>query len=375
VFARLEADEVAGRERRTTALAGKLPLPADDVTLEADVAVAVRPHDAGLALDDAPHLGGVEYLAGHRGVGRDHLDPVHRVPERELLVFEVGKQFHAELDPFAYGVCVPVTVASRTCTRITTAHRVGVRIATVVGMSRHHVPIDGAGPQSVWWSGRVFRVMDRATRRQLVGVAGLLGFAGGVALLFSPTAVVAKLESLAARPLLFALVLVGLYLVRPFLLWPVSSVAIALGYLYGPAIAIPLALAGAALTGLPPFLLGRYARTDLGLFGYIGTTGGRLVDTVGETRGVIAARFSPVPGDPISYAAGLSGVSLRSFLAGTVVGEIPWAIVTVFTGASMRTLDPGEFTASPELAVALGGLAILVLAGPLYNKTVTLLDS
>jgi uncharacterized membrane protein YdjX (TVP38/TMEM64 family) len=241
-------------------------------------------------------------------------------------------------------------------------------------MSRH-VPIDGAGPQSVWWSGRVFRVMDRATRRQLVGVAGLLGFAGGVALLFSPTAVVAKLESLAARPLLFALVLVGLYLVRPFLLWPVSSVAIALGYLYGPAIAIPLALAGAALTGLPPFLLGRYAQTDLGLFGYIGTTGGRLVDTVGETRGVIAARFSPVPGDPISYAAGLSGVSLRSFLAGTVVGEIPWAIVTVFTGASMRTLDPGEFTASPELVVALGGLAVLVLAGPLYNKTVTLLDS
>ena len=213
--------------------------------------------------------------------------------------------------------------------------------------------------------------MDRATGRQLVGVAGLLGLAGAAALVSSPNAVIASLEALAARPLLFAAVLVGLYLVRPFLLWPVSSIAVALGYLYSPSVAIPLALAGAGLTGLPPFLLGRYAETDLGLFGSIGTTGEQLVDTVGEIRGVIAARLSPVPGDPISYAAGLSGVSVQAFLAGTVVGEIPWAIVTVFTGASMRSLDLSGATVQPGLVVALAGLAIIVLAGPLYNHFVT----
>lgn len=213
--------------------------------------------------------------------------------------------------------------------------------------------------------------MNRATARQLVGVAGLLGLAGGAALLFSPDAVIGRVEDLAARPLAFAAVLIGLYLVRPFLLWPVSSVAVALGYLYNPAVAIPLALAGAALTGLPPFLVGRYARTDLGLFGYIGDTGEQLVDTVGATRGVIAARLSPVPGDPISYAAGLSGVSLRSFLAGTVVGEIPWAVVTVFTGASMRSLELSSAGFQPELVVALAGLAVIVLAGPVYNHLAT----
>jgi len=213
--------------------------------------------------------------------------------------------------------------------------------------------------------------MDRATGRQLVGVAGLLGLAGGAALFSSPATVIGGLEALAARPLSFAAVLVALYLVRPFLLWPVSSVAIALGYLYGPAVALPLALAGAGLTGLPPFLIGRYARTDLALFDYVGSTGKQLVDTVGETRGVIAARLSPVPGDPISYAAGLSGVSVRSFLAGTVVGEIPWALVTVFTGASMRTLDLSTAAMSPELLTALAGLSILVLAGPLYNHLAT----
>jgi uncharacterized membrane protein YdjX (TVP38/TMEM64 family) len=217
--------------------------------------------------------------------------------------------------------------------------------------------------------------MERATARQLIGVAGLLGLAGGLAVLFSPATVVARLEALATRPLLFVTVLAALYLVRPFLLWPVSSIALVLGYLYEPAVAIPIALAGAALTGLPPSLVGRFAQTDLGLFGYIGAAGGHFADTVGETRGVVVARLSPVPGDPISYAAGLSGVSLRPFFAGTVVGEVPWALVTVLTGASMRSLDLSTPTASPELIVALAGLAVIVLAGPVYRRTVTSVES
>ena len=209
--------------------------------------------------------------------------------------------------------------------------------------------------------------MKRATVRQFLGVTGLVGVALTAALLFSADAVITELEGLASRPLLFALALVSVYLVRPFLLWPVSSIALVLGFLYGPAVALPLALAGAALTAIPPYLLGRYAQSDIGLFGHIGSSGEQFVETVGEFRGVVAARFSPIPGDPISYGAGLSGVSLRPFLSGTVVGEVPWALVTVFTGASMRTLSVSEFAVSTELVVALGGLAIILLTGPLYN--------
>ena len=209
--------------------------------------------------------------------------------------------------------------------------------------------------------------MERATKRQLVGIAGLVGFAAMAATFFSADTVVTELEALASRPLLFALALVAVYLARPFLLWPVSSVALVLGFLYGPAIALPLALAGAALTALPPYLLGRYANSDIGLFGTLGTSGEQFVETVGEFRSIVAARFSPVPGDPISYGAGLSGVSLKPFLAGTVVGEVPWALVTVFTGASMRTLSLSEFAVSTELVVALAGLTVILLTGPLYN--------
>jgi uncharacterized membrane protein YdjX (TVP38/TMEM64 family) len=209
--------------------------------------------------------------------------------------------------------------------------------------------------------------MERATRRQLLGMACLGSLAAAVAVVFSPTDVIAELEHLATHPLQFAVALGAVYVLRPFLLWPVSSVAIVLGYVYGPLVAFPTALAGAALTGLAPFAVARYASSDTGLFGSIGATGRRFVASVGETRGVVAARLSPVPGDPISYAAGLSEVSVGAFLLGTVVGEIPWALAAVLAGDSMRTLSLSGFSLRPAAVVAIASLSVVVLAGPLYN--------
>lgn len=212
--------------------------------------------------------------------------------------------------------------------------------------------------------------MERATKRQLLGMACLGALAAGAALLFSPVAVVGRLEHLASHPLKFALALAVVYSVRPFLLWPVSSIALVLGYVYGPIVAFPLALAGAALTGLPPFAVARYVNTETGLFATIGRSGRQFADSVGETRGVVAARLSPVPGDAVSYGAGLSAVSVPAFVAGTVVGEVPWAIVTVLAGDSMRTLSVTGFALSPAAVVAIAGLGVLVLAGPLYSRFV-----
>ena len=210
--------------------------------------------------------------------------------------------------------------------------------------------------------------MHSATRRQATAVAVLLGVAALAMVLLSPAEIVAQLEGLADRPVLFAVVLVAVYLVRPFLLWPMSLVAVVLGYLYGPAVGLPVALAGALLTATPPYLLGRYARTDIGLFGTMSDSGERLVGVVGEARSVLAARLSPVPGDPISYGAGMAGVSPRPFYLGTLTGEVPWALVAVFTGASMRSLSLSEFAVSVELLAVLAGLAVLVLSGPLYSR-------
>jgi uncharacterized membrane protein YdjX (TVP38/TMEM64 family) len=198
-------------------------------------------------------------------------------------------------------------------------------------------------------------------------MACLGAIAAGAALLFSPAAIIAGLEHLATHPLQFALALLVVYLVRPFLLWPVSSLGLVLGYVYGPAVALPIAVVGAAISGLPPFFVARFANSDGGLFGSVAETGQRLTESVGETRGVLAARLSPIPGDPISYASGLSNVSVGAFVAGTLVGEIPWALVTVLAGDSMRTLSVTGFTFSPAAILAIAGLAVIVLAGPVYS--------
>jgi uncharacterized membrane protein YdjX (TVP38/TMEM64 family) len=213
-------------------------------------------------------------------------------------------------------------------------------------------------------------MMNDATRRQLAGTAGLVAVAAVAAVLFSPQQVVAGLEGLATRPALFALALVAVYLVRPFLLWPVSAIALVLGYLYDPVIAFPVAILGAALTAMPPYLIGRYATTDVGLFRHVSNSGEWVVSTVGPTRGVIAGRFSPVPGDAVSYGSGMTGVGLRPFVAGTMVGEIPWALVAVFAGTSMRTLSLSEFSIDPALVVSLALLAVLLLSRPLYRRLV-----
>lgn len=210
--------------------------------------------------------------------------------------------------------------------------------------------------------------MHRATRRQLLGIGGLAALAGGAAVLLTPAVVLGQLEHVASRPLQFGLALVAVYLLRPFLFWPVSLVAVVLGYLFGPVAAMPIALVGAGFTGLPPFLIARYARSDVGVLSVLASPGHRLVGAVGQTRGVIAARFSPVPGDVVSYAAGLSEVSVGAFLLGTVVGEIPWAVVAVLAGDSMRTLAVSGFQPRPLLIVAIAALGLAVLGGPAYRR-------
>jgi uncharacterized membrane protein YdjX (TVP38/TMEM64 family) len=210
--------------------------------------------------------------------------------------------------------------------------------------------------------------MQSATRRQIAGVAclGTLGIAATA--LASPATLLARLDGLAARPPALLAVVTAAYLLRPFLLWPVSALSVALGYLYGSAVALPLALAGAGVTALPPFLLARYADTGAGPLASLAATGRDLVDAVGETRGVLAARLLPIPGDPVSYAAGLSGISLGPYVAGTVLGELPWVVVTVLTGDSMRTLTLSGASLGPRTILAIAGLAILVLAGPVYAR-------
>jgi len=218
--------------------------------------------------------------------------------------------------------------------------------------------------------------MDSLVKRQLAGTGLLIGLVGLAALVLSPARVVAEALHLADHPVSLAGIIVALYLVRPLFAWPTMPLSAFVGFVLGVPYGVPVALAGAVVTCLIPY---RFAERvgDQGMFGWLGDSGRRLIEVTGETRGVLAARLSPVPADPVSYAAGFAGVSTRAFVVGTFLGEIPWVVVEVLAGASMRSLTATGLSvdALPQLLVLFGALGVLVLAGPTYRHVTGRADS
>ena len=210
--------------------------------------------------------------------------------------------------------------------------------------------------------------MEKSTRRQLGGVAVFAVLVVVASLVLSPRRLLEEVAHLSAHPIQFGLALLVLYLVRPLFAWPISPISALVGYVLGLRYGIPVALVGATLTTIPPFLFARHAgRSGGGLFARLNDAGRRFISVTGATRGVLAARLSPLPADPVSYGAGFSGVSTRAYVLGTFLGEIPWVFVEVLAGASMRTLSTEGLSAGLHVLGASFAVAILLLAGPAYR--------
>ncbi|PSQ44817.1 TVP38/TMEM64 family protein [Halobacteriales archaeon SW_7_68_16] len=207
-------------------------------------------------------------------------------------------------------------------------------------------------------------------RRFVVGLA--LAAVVSLWVFGSPRRAVAALARLADDPVAYGVALVVLYAVRPAFAWPTTLCAAAVGYGYG-FVGFPLALVGAALTSVPPFLVVAHATTDgdgiadraIGAAeSYFGATG--------TVRGVVAARLAPIPADAVTAAAAASDVPLRRYLLGTLVGEIPWTAAAIAVGASADHLTTGGIDAVPPVIALAGAIgAGLLLAGPAYEWVAT----
>ena len=205
----------------------------------------------------------------------------------------------------------------------------------------------------------------RPTRRGALtaAVAVAMVVAG---LLASPGALFDRLGGLLVSPW-FPLVLVGLYLVRPALAWPITALSVLVGYRYGLALGLPIALVGAVGTSLIPYAAARYLRTDAGWIGRAADGSERFFAATGDLRGVIAARLAPTPAEAISAAAGVARVPVAAFVAGTLIGELPWTVAAVLAGHSMRRLSLAEASPGPWVVLGAAIVATIVLAGPAYR--------
>ena len=193
-----------------------------------------------------------------------------------------------------------------------------------------------------------------------------LGALVAVGLVLSPATVIEELEGLLHSPW-FPLILVGLYLLRPLLAWPITAISVLVGYRYGLVVGVPVALAGVVVTSLIPYTAARYLRTDDGWVGRVTAGSERFFGATGDLRGVVAARLAPTPAEPVSAAAGVAGVPVRAFVLGTLLGELPWTLVAVVAGDSMRRFSLAGAVVDARLVVAGLLAALLVLARPTYR--------
>jgi uncharacterized membrane protein YdjX (TVP38/TMEM64 family) len=212
-------------------------------------------------------------------------------------------------------------------------------------------------------------------------LAGTIVAAGALTagVLVSPSTVFGVADSLAANPALFGLAVAGLYLVRPLFAWPTTPLAAVVGYGFGVAVGVPIALVGVVATVVPVFLAARRFAPEPATDpvrnapadGYLERTSRAVVryyDSAGPLRGVTASRLAPIPSDVATCAAAVSGVELRHLVVGTAIGELPWTVAAVVVGASAATVTSsglGDLGVALSIACALA--AGLLLAGPVYR--------
>ena len=210
----------------------------------------------------------------------------------------------------------------------------------------------------------------RAVRRQLAGILVVATAMVALSLVVSPEAVLSRVLGVAERPVAFAGVLAMLYLLRPVVAWPVTPLAVVVGYGFGVELGVPVAITGAVLTCLPPFFVARHFRDRAGLVGQVGETGRSLLASTGNTQGILAARLVPIPTDVVTYAAGVSGVPLRALVVGTAVGELPWTVVAVLAGSSMQSFSLANATGTVDwpLMVVAALVAVAIVVGSTYYR-------
>ncbi|KXZ13659.1 TVP38/TMEM64 family protein [Bacillus nakamurai] len=132
------------------------------------------------------------------------------------------------------------------------------------------------------------------------------------------------------------LVFIGISVVRPFVLFPVSVVSIAGGLAFGPLFGTVYTLAGSMGAAAVSFFAA-------GMFSFKRESRHGKMETIQKQMKnngffyIFILRILPINFDVISYAAGLSRVRPMTYFLATAAGIIPGTIVLNVLGASFMS--------------------------------------
>jgi uncharacterized membrane protein YdjX (TVP38/TMEM64 family) len=132
------------------------------------------------------------------------------------------------------------------------------------------------------------------------------------------------------------------------------------GFLFGPFRGTVYAIALATVSALVPFSLARRMGRDWVESKLRGKKLGQVYQQTGGSNGfvfIMMMRLVPVlPWEMQNYAAGLTDVSVPTFVGSTMLGIIPGVFLNAFLGASVTDLSSWQF----RTALALYGAMILI---------------
>ncbi|MGD9792069.1 MAG: TVP38/TMEM64 family protein [Acidimicrobiia bacterium] len=139
---------------------------------------------------------------------------------------------------------------------------------------------------------------------------------------------------------------------------PGSLNTIAAGAIYGPVLGASIAVLAASVGATAAFVIGRrFGRSSVARL--LGPRSAALDERLGHTtwRGLLTLRLLPiVPFNLLNYAAGLTSMSTRAYVAGTVIGIIPGTVALASVGGSAHDPTNPVFLSSVGVVVAMAAV-------------------
>lgn len=144
---------------------------------------------------------------------------------------------------------------------------------------------------------------------------------------------------------------VGVYLVRPLVLFPASVLTVVGGVLFGPWLGVAVVVVAANVSAMIAYgvgrLLGNVPDAELAAavadgdddLSLVARWSQRLRDNGFES--VLVMRLLFLPYDLVSYVCGGLRIRWTSFLLATVLGSLPGTVSFVLLGASLERVDQG----------------------------------
>ncbi|MEM9747725.1 MAG: VTT domain-containing protein [Actinomycetota bacterium] len=178
---------------------------------------------------------------------------------------------------------------------------------------------------------------------------------------------------------------VGVYLVRPLVLFPASVITVMAGVLFGPWWGVAIVVVAANASAMVAYGVGRLLGRAPGEAGDHSTAGDAVTAADADTTGAdeemssdsLAARWSNrlrensfetvfimrlifLPYDLVNYLCGALRIRWAPFLLATALGSLPGTISFVLLGASLERIDQGLDGINPWAIVA--SVAIFVVS-------------